>query len=72
MLLAKQLPRVFKYKIKEKEINLADPEISYSPQAVLNFYSRTYPDLVTAKIEGPQIKNDQVEYKFTSTIGTKG
>ncbi len=72
MLLAKQLQRVFLFKSKDQEITLADPEQSFSPQAVLNFYVSTYPELLTAKIQGPEIIDDQVQYKFTSTIGTKG
>ena len=74
MLVAQQLPRLFiiGHKDKDKEIRLADPSVSFSPEAVMNFYTGTYPELVTAKLEGPVIKNDKVEYRFTSTIGTKG
>lgn len=30
------------------------------------------PILTTAKIEGPEIRNDAIQYKFVSIIGTKG
>ena len=42
------------------------------PEAVLNMYAQTYPELTTAKIEGPEIKNDRVEYIFQAMLGTKG
>jgi PRTRC genetic system protein C len=71
-MLVTQLPRVFLMKEKEHETRLADPEISFSPKAVLNFYANTYPLLTTANIEGPVISNDEVQYRFVATIGTKG
>jgi len=72
MLVATHLERSFSFKDKEQDIKLADPSASFSPEAVLNFYAQTYPILTTAKIEGPEIKDDMIQYKFVSTIGTKG
>ena len=72
MLVATPLERIFSFKDKEQEIKLADPSSSFSPEAVLNFYAQTYPILTTAKIEGPEIRDDALQYKFVSTIGTKG
>ncbi len=72
MLLATQLERVFILKDKEQEIRLTDPEPRWSVESVLNFYANTYPILTTAKISAPQIKDDAVEYKFESVMGTKG
>lgn len=72
MLLATQLERVFLFNDKGQEIKLTDPEPKWSVQAVLNFYSNTYPILTTAKISAPVIKDDTVHYRFESTIGTKG
>ena len=72
MLVTTSLVRSFSFKDKEQEIKLADPSSSFSPEAVLNFYAQTYPILVTAKIEGPEIKDDAIQYQFVSTIGTKG
>lgn len=66
------LDRVFLFKDKGNEIKLTDPSANFSPEAVLNFYAQTYPVLTTAKIEGPEIKDDEVQFKFVSTIGTKG
>lgn len=72
MLLATQLERVFIFTDKEQEISLNDPEPKWSVQAVLNFYSNTYPILTTAKISAPIIRDDKVQYRFESVMGTKG
>lgn len=72
MLLATELERVFILKDKGQEVRLTDPEPRWSVQAVLNFYSNTYPVLTTAKISAPAIENDTVQYRFETVIGTKG
>ena len=72
MLVTTQLQRVFIFEDMGQQIKLADPEQSFSPQAVQNFYANTYPILTTATIEGPCIEDDTILYKFKSTIGTKG
>ncbi|MCH5685263.1 PRTRC system protein C [Niabella sp. W65] len=59
MLLATQLERIFLFEDKEQEIRLTDPEPKWSVQAVLNFYSNTYPILTTAKISAPVIRKIQ-------------
>lgn len=72
MLVKTVLPRLFLHRENGQELELADPGIEMSPEAVLNFYSGTYPILAAARIEGPEIKNDKVVYRFVSTMGTKG
>lgn len=72
MLLQTTLQRVFILKEKEQEIILDDPAPKWSVQAVLNFYSNNYPALTTAKISRPVIKDDMVQYRFETVIGTKG
>lgn len=72
MLLATQLERVFILKDNGQEIRLTDPEPKWSVEAVMNFYANTYPILTTAKVSPPQIRNDMVEYRFESVMGTKG
>lgn len=72
MLLVNSLDRIFVHTDKGADIELTDPAVSLSPDAVLNFYAQTYPVLTTAKIEGPEIVNDKVRFKFVSTVGTKG
>jgi len=71
MLLATQLERVFILN-NGQEIRLTDPEPKWSVEAVMNFYANTYPILTTAKVSAPQTRNDTVEYRFESVMGTKG
>jgi len=72
MLVTTQLERVFIIKEKGEEIRLIDPEPQWSVQAVLNYYSANYPILTTAKVSGPVINEDAVQYRFESVLGTKG
>lgn len=72
MLIAKKLDRIFLLKENGQDIKLTDPEPSWSVEAVMNFYSNTYPILTTAKISAPRIENDTVQYRFESVMGTKG
>lgn len=72
MLEVKQLPRVFLFNNNSKELKLTDPDPSMNSDDVLNFYSTLYPVLTTAKVEGPRIEDDEVQFKFLTTIGTKG
>ncbi len=72
MLLATQLERVFILNDKGQEIRLADPEPHWSPESVMNFYANTYPILTTAKVSAPTIREDTVQYRFESIMGTKG
>ncbi|GAB3511767.1 PRTRC system protein C [Emticicia fontis] len=71
-LIATHFARVFIMKDNGNEIRLTDPEPAWSTDAVLNHYANTYPILTTAKVSGPTIKGDNVEYKFESVMGTKG
>lgn len=72
MLTASQMPRIFLMKDKGNEITLTDPDVKWSVDAVLQFYANTYPILTTAKISGPVINEDTVQYRFESMMGTKG
>jgi PRTRC genetic system protein C len=72
MLVTATLERVFLMEDKQQTITLSDPESTFSPEAVLNFYANTYPILTTATIKGPQIADDTIQYTFVSTMGTKG
>jgi len=66
------LERIFQFKNGNADITLQDPNPDMTPDAVMDFYSGTYPELTTAAVHGPQIKNDRIVYKFKTTIGTKG
>lgn len=72
MLTVNALPRIFIHTDNGEEIRLSDPSDKLSIEAVLNFYAPTYPVLTTARIEGPKIENDEIIYRFVSTLGTKG
>jgi PRTRC genetic system protein C len=72
MLQTTQLERIFIYRDNGQEVRLSDPGETFNPDMVLNFYSGTYPVLTNARIVGPEIKNDEIQYRFESTMGTKG
>lgn len=72
MLIRNELQRVFLMEKDGTKIELPDPNADLPPESVLNFYAPTYPVLTTAKIEGPEIINDRMEFGFVTTIGTKG
>ncbi|RRQ46474.1 MULTISPECIES: PRTRC system protein C [Chryseobacterium] len=72
MLLATQLERVFILNDKGQQIKLTDPEPKWSVEAVMNFYANSYPILTTAKVSAPVIRDDTIQYRFESVMGTKG
>jgi PRTRC genetic system protein C len=72
MLTTTTLDRVFLFRDKERDMSLTDPNPAFQPKEVLNFYSATYTTLTTATIEGPEVEDDRLVYRFVSTIGTKG
>lgn len=72
MLQISAIPRVFIMKKDAEDIRLSDPSAKFTPEQVMDFYSGTYPILTTARIEGPEIKGDEIEFRFLTTIGTKG
>ncbi|WP_185269569.1 PRTRC system protein C [Chryseobacterium bernardetii] len=72
MLLATQLERVFILNDKGQQIKLTDPEPKWSVEAVMNFYANSYPIMTTAKVSAPVIRDDTVQYRFESVMGTKG
>jgi len=71
-MIVNQLKRIFLHKENGQEIRLADPGAEFSPADVQNFYAGMYAILTNAKIIGPEIKEDEVQYRFESTMGTKG
>ncbi|QJD96026.1 PRTRC system protein C [Mucilaginibacter robiniae] len=72
MLDVRKLPRVFIHTENGQKIRLDDPSEELSPEAVCNHFSSLYAILTTAKIVGPEIRDDVQEFEFVSTIGTKG
>jgi len=55
-----------------QDIKLTDPNPAMTIADVQNFYAGTYPVLTNSKITGPEIKDDELQYRFESVMGTKG
>lgn len=51
---------------------LADPSPEFSLQQVRDFYGNTYPEIVNAEIEGPEVMANRNIYTFRRAVGTKG
>ena len=67
-----RLKRVFLHKENGQEIKLTDPNEGFTIADVQNFFAVTYPVLNNAKVTGPEVKDDELQYRFESTMGTKG
>lgn len=63
---------MFKFKKGKDILALDDPDSNLSPNDVMDFYSRVYPELTTASVFGPVFEEDKAVYEFKTTIGTKG
>lgn len=66
------LERVFEFEKDRKTITLSDPNPSMTTDSVMHFYSHAYPELTTATVQGPEIRDDRSVYTFKTTLGTKG
>jgi PRTRC genetic system protein C len=66
------LKRVFLHRENGQEIRLNDPNEGFTVADVQNFFAGTYPVLTNAKVTGPEIKDDEMLYRFESTMGVKG
>lgn len=66
------MKRSFSFKKGSEIIKLTDPNPGESPDAVMNYYSNMYPELTTATVHGPTVREDEAMYEFKTTIGTKG
>lgn len=66
------IERSFTFKKGSGTVKLSDPNPAESPEAVMSYYSNIYPELTTATVHGPEIKEDNAVYEFKTTIGTKG
>ena len=64
--------RNFRAKLNGKDQNLDDPNSDFTPDEVMVFYSNNYPELTTATVSGPVLKDDIAVYEFKTTVGTKG
>ena len=66
------MTRSITFKKGSAMITLYVPNPSDSPEKVMSYYSNFNPELTTATVHGPVIKNDKAVYEFKTTIGTKG
>jgi PRTRC genetic system protein C len=69
--------RKFTFKQKSGELALEDPSPAMTPAQVMDFYASAYPELTTAKVEGPVSEtapdgSSVAAYTFSTSIGTKG
>uniref|UniRef100_E6QW87 PRTRC system protein C n=1 Tax=mine drainage metagenome TaxID=410659 RepID=E6QW87_9ZZZZ len=62
------LTRTFSY----SGLTLPDPGKGLSPEEVRDVYAATYPELISAAIEGPEKKGNNLVYTFRKGVGTKG
>ncbi|HOG39996.1 MAG: hypothetical protein ILNGONEN_02475 [Syntrophorhabdaceae bacterium] len=62
------LARTFRY----NTIILDDPDPDMTPEQVKEFYANIYPELTQANIEGPELAENGLNYKFNRSYGTKG
>lgn len=64
----KNLPRIFTY----EQITLDDPDPDKSPDDVMALYSSHYPALINGHVEGPELTEENLVYKFVTQLGAKG
>lgn len=62
------LKREFRY----NGVKLADPSPTFTLAQVRDFYANTYPEIVNAEIEGPELQGEMQIYSFRRAVGTKG
>ena len=67
------IERKFEFENADGEkVIMPDPGTHMSTDEVMNFYANTYPELTTATVSGPEMKEDKAVYTFKTTVGTKG
>ncbi len=68
MLEARPVTRVFKFNNR----SLPDPNPKMTPLQVKDVYAAQHPELASAGVEGPVLKNGQQVYTLARQVGTKG
>ena len=63
-----QLVRQFKFGDKV----LDDPNPDWNTKQVIDFYTGTYPEMVNANLQEPEIKGNKMVYSIEIKTGTKG
>lgn len=62
------LTREFSY----NGVALPCPGSALSLEEVRDIYSASFPEIVSASIEGPETKGNKIVYTFRKGVGTKG
>lgn len=55
-----------------KGSNLGDPSPSATPDEVRQLLTIHHPELTNAQIEGPELKDGVMQYRFAVRVGAKG
>jgi len=63
-----KLVRQFSY----NGMNFMDPGAAFTPDQVRDVYSAQYPELTTAAVDGPEVKDGIARYTFVRAAGAKG
>ncbi len=53
-------------------LRLPDPGSKLSVEQVREMYAMTYPEILTASLEGPEAVGNKLVYRFSRAIGSKG
>lgn len=62
------LPRVFDY----NGLRLNDLDPTASAARIKDLMTAMYPELATAEVQGPEVRDNQLVYTFKRSAGTKG
>jgi PRTRC genetic system protein C len=65
---AQTLTRVFAYNGAE----MPDPGTHLAVEEVKEIFAASFPELVNATIEGPEVKGAKAVYTFARAVGAKG
>ncbi|MCX6165184.1 MAG: PRTRC system protein C [Ignavibacteriae bacterium] len=66
------IPRVFKFKDGNNDIEVPDPNPKLSPEEVLDLLCNQYSSLTNAIVGDCEMKDNKAVYEFKTTVGTKG
>jgi PRTRC genetic system protein C len=53
-------------------MSLLDPGPTFTPDQVRDLYTAQYPELTTATVDGPEIKDAVMRFTFVRAAGAKG
>ena len=68
MLETRPITRVFKFNNRR----LPDPNPKLSPLQIRDVYAAQFPELASAAVEGPELKEGSQVYTLARQVGTKG